>query len=60
MGGDAMIGLTAVAAQALAPSGQVLVNGEIWQAESSSPAAAGETVRVRALRDLTLLVDRIP
>ncbi len=60
MGGDAMIGQIAVVTQPLAPSGQVMVNGEIWQAESATPAAAGERVRVRGLRDLTLLVERVP
>jgi membrane-bound serine protease (ClpP class) len=58
MGGDAMIGLIAVVTQPLAPLGQVMVNGELWQAESASPAAAGEQVRVCGLRDLTLLVER--
>jgi membrane-bound serine protease (ClpP class) len=60
MGGDAMIGQIAVVTQPLAPSGQVMVNGELWQAESSVPAALGEQVRVRGLRDLTLLVERVP
>jgi membrane-bound serine protease (ClpP class) len=60
MGGDAMIGQIAVVTEPLAPSGQVMVNGELWQAESATPAARGEHVRVRALRDLTLLVDRVP
>ena len=60
MGGDAMIGQIAVVTEPLAPSGQVMVNGELWQAESATPAARGEQVRVRALRDLTLLVDRVP
>jgi len=60
MGGDAMIGQIAVVTQELAPSGQVMVNGELWQAESATPAARGEHVRVRALRDLTLLVERVP
>ena len=59
MGGDAMIGLIAVVTQPLAPSGQVMVNGELWQAESVTPAAPGERVRVRGLRDLTLLVERV-
>jgi membrane-bound serine protease (ClpP class) len=58
-GGDAMVGLIAVVTQPLAPTGQVLVNGELWQAESADPAAAGERVRVRGLRDLTLLVERV-
>jgi membrane-bound serine protease (ClpP class) len=60
LGGDAMIGQIAVVTQPLAPSGQVMVNGELWQAESATPAAKGEQVRVRGLRDLTLLVERIP
>jgi membrane-bound serine protease (ClpP class) len=60
MGGDAMIGQIAVVTQPLAPSGQVMVNGELWQAESVTPAALGEQVRVRGLRDLTLLVERVP
>jgi membrane-bound serine protease (ClpP class) len=59
LGGDAMIGLIAVVTQPLAPTGQVLVNGELWQAESATPAAKGEQVRVRGLRDLTLLVERV-
>jgi membrane-bound serine protease (ClpP class) len=59
-GVDAMIGEIAVVIQPLAPSGQVMVNGEIWQAESATPAAPGERVRVRELRDLTLLVERVP
>ncbi len=60
MGGDAMIGQIAVVTQPLAPTGQVMVNGELWQAESAVPAAPGEYVRVRGLRDLTLLVERVP
>ncbi len=57
---DALIGLTAIAQQPLAPSGQVLVHGELWQAESSLPVAPGEPVQVRGVHDLTLLVERIP
>ena len=60
MGGDAMIGQIAVVTQPLAPKGQVMVNGELWQAESATPAALGEQVRVQGLRDLTLLVERVP
>jgi membrane-bound serine protease (ClpP class) len=60
MGGDAMIGQIAVVTQPLGPIGQVMVNGELWQAESATPAALGEQVRVRGLRDLTLLVERVP
>jgi membrane-bound serine protease (ClpP class) len=60
VGGEAMIGQIAVVTQPLAPRGQVLVNGEIWLAESATPAAPGDHVRVRELRDLTLLVERVP
>ncbi len=60
VGVDALIGQTAVAQQPLSPSGQVLVHGELWQAESPVPIAPGEKVQVRAVRNLTLLVDRIP
>ncbi|HEY4047735.1 MAG TPA: nodulation protein NfeD [Acidobacteriaceae bacterium] len=60
VGGEALIGQIAVVTQPLAPNGQVLVHGELWQAESPTPAEKGEHVRVRARRELTLLVDRIP
>jgi membrane-bound serine protease (ClpP class) len=60
MGVDALIGLTAIAQQPLAPAGQVLVHGELWQAESRIPVAPGEPVRVHGVRNLTLLVERIP
>lgn len=60
MGGEALIGQIGVVTQPLAPGGQVMLNGEIWQAESQTPTERGERVRVLALRDLTLLVERIP
>jgi membrane-bound serine protease (ClpP class) len=56
----ALIGNIGIAQQPLAPRGQILAHGELWQAESSDPAAAGEQVRVRSVDGLTLLVDRIP
>jgi membrane-bound serine protease (ClpP class) len=59
-GVDALIGQTAVAQQPLTPNGQVLVHGELWQAEAITPISVGERVKVRAVRNLTLLVDRIP
>jgi membrane-bound serine protease (ClpP class) len=60
MGADALIGETAIVTQPLTPNGQVMLHGELWQAESTTPAQNGDKVRVRALRDLTLLVERIP
>ncbi|WP_158747949.1 nodulation protein NfeD [Acidobacterium sp. S8] len=59
-GADALIGSIAIAQQPLEPRGQVMVHGELWFAESPSPIAPGERVRVRAVRNLTLLVERIP
>ena len=59
-GPAALIGLIAIAQQPLSPRGQVLVHGELWQAESPTPVAPGERVLVRAVQSLTLLVERIP
>ncbi len=59
-GPEALIGSIAIAQQPLEPRGQVMVHGELWFAESPSPIAPGERVRVCAVRNLTLLVERIP
>jgi membrane-bound serine protease (ClpP class) len=59
-GPEALIGNIGIAQQPLAPRGQILVHGELWQAESSDPAVAGEQVRVRSVDGLTLLVERVP
>lgn len=59
-GPQALLGETGIAQQPLAPRGQILVHGELWQAESTSPISSGDSVRVRAVRDLTLLVERVP
>ena len=60
LGAEALIGQIAVVTKPLEPEGMVMLNGEIWQAESRTPAARGEHVRVLGLRELTLLVERIP
>jgi membrane-bound serine protease (ClpP class) len=59
-GPQALIGDIGIAQQPLTPRGQVLIHGELWQAESAHPAAPGDQVRVRSVDGLTLLVDRIP
>lgn len=59
-GPEALIGSIAIAQQPLEPRGQVMVHGELWFAESPAPVSPGERVRVRAVRNLTLLVERIP
>jgi membrane-bound serine protease (ClpP class) len=42
----------------LSPRGKVFVHGEIWDAVADEPVAAGETVEVVAVRNLTLAVRR--
>jgi membrane-bound serine protease (ClpP class) len=59
LGPEALVGAEAVAQQPIAPRGQVLVHGELWIAESSTPVAAGDHVRVRAVQGLTLLVEPV-
>jgi membrane-bound serine protease (ClpP class) len=41
------------------PTGQVRIGGEIWEARCEDGADARETVRVVAVRGLTLLVERV-
>jgi membrane-bound serine protease (ClpP class) len=57
-GGEALVGTTAVAQTALNPNGHVLVRGELWQAHSQIPIAAGETVRILNRTGLLLEVER--
>ena len=55
----AMVGLTGKAKEALDPSGYVEIRGELWRAqveEESTAIRAGETVEVREVRGLTLIV----
>jgi membrane-bound serine protease (ClpP class) len=40
-------------------AGQILVHGELWQATSASPVGNGESVRVRSVEGLTLLVEPV-
>jgi membrane-bound serine protease (ClpP class) len=58
-GSAGMIGRLAVARSALAPEGQVQVDGEIWQAVTGGETIpAGEKVHVTAVEGLTLRVSR--
>ncbi len=52
-----LIGEVGVAQTALSPLGKVFVHGEIWNAVSSAPLAAGEAVVVRKVEGLELTVD---
>jgi membrane-bound serine protease (ClpP class) len=59
-GEQGMEGEVGVAQTALSPSGKVFVHGEIWDAVSSVPVAAGESVVVRKVDGLRLRVDPAP
>lgn len=56
-GAEAMIGMRAEVVSPMHPMGQVRVNGELWEARSTVGADAGETVVVRGMEGLTLVVD---
>jgi membrane protein implicated in regulation of membrane protease activity len=59
----ALVGERAIAQETLAPDGYVRIGAELWRAELPSgaqPVARGASVRVRAVRGLTLLVEADP
>jgi membrane-bound serine protease (ClpP class) len=59
VGGSALVGQTGVARGALSPEGQVLVQGELWQAVArGAPVAEGARVRVVDANGLTLTVEK--
>jgi membrane protein implicated in regulation of membrane protease activity len=54
-----LVGQSAVAIEAIAPTGYVRLAGELWRAELEDPTARvqpGERVTVRSARGLTLIV----
>jgi membrane-bound serine protease (ClpP class) len=58
-GESAMVGRVGVTRSALAPEGQVMIDGELWRAVSQDgTVAAGEPVQVAAIDGLTLKVIR--
>ncbi len=60
-GGVSLVGQLATVATGLHPGGQVLIQGERWQARlEGGSAEAGEQVRVTAQRGLVLDVERAP
>jgi membrane-bound serine protease (ClpP class) len=56
-GVSAMQNAIGVALTELSPKGQVFVHGEYWNAVSAKPVAAGASVRVIRVQDLTLEVE---
>ncbi len=59
-GAQGLVGEIGTAQSALSPQGKVFVHGELWDAVSSANLAAGETVVVRRVDGLQLLVDPVP
>lgn len=58
-GAHSIVGAQGIVEKPLAPLGYIRVRGELWQAEmvgDSRPIDRGETVQVRGIRGLTLLV----
>ncbi len=58
-GSETLLGALAVVQTALVPTGQILLRGELWQAQSTLPIAAGKTVRVLSREGLLLTVERV-
>jgi membrane-bound serine protease (ClpP class) len=52
-----LVGATGEVTERLAPSGQIRVLGELWQARSSLELPPGSSVRVVAVHGLTLEVE---
>ena len=57
-GSEGMIGRTGVAISDVAPEGKVRVMGQIWNATSADPLAAGDEIQVTATEGLRLHVAR--
>ena len=57
VGVQTMVGRRGEAITALAPAGQVKIDGEIWEARAPAGAKAGDPVRVTRVEGLTLEVE---
>ena len=53
-GVEALVGEEVEVVEGCAPLGRVRLRGELWNARSATPLAAGETARVAAIDGLTL------
>lgn len=58
VGAETLIGELAEVVTRCAPLGQARLQGEIWRARCDETAERGEVVRVVALEELTLVVER--
>jgi membrane-bound serine protease (ClpP class) len=60
VGVERLIGASAEVVTALAPTGQVRLDGEIWRAHAEARAQVGDTVRITSVKGLTLEVEPAP
>ncbi len=59
-GGEEMVGQEAMVKKTLSPAGEVFLMGELWKAQlESGTALPGEKVRVRSIKGLVLIVEKI-
>ena len=58
-GREGMQGAVGKALTSLEPQGTVFVQGTRWNAQSTNPIAAGETIRVVQVEGLTLTVEKV-
>jgi membrane protein implicated in regulation of membrane protease activity len=58
VGAETLVGRRAVVVRALAPRGQVKLDGETWEARSGAEIPPGEEVVVTAIEGLVLEVER--
>jgi membrane protein implicated in regulation of membrane protease activity len=59
VGAGTLVGRTAVVVRALAPRGQVKLDGEVWEARASTDVEPGREVVVTAIEGLVLDVEAI-
>jgi membrane protein implicated in regulation of membrane protease activity len=57
VGAESFVGRTAVVTADCMPTGQVRIDGELWQARCRGGAGVGDEVVVRELDGLTLVVE---
>jgi membrane protein implicated in regulation of membrane protease activity len=58
VGAESLMGVEARVIERCSPNGKAAIRGEIWNARCEAGAEVGETVVVRGLQGLTLLVER--
>lgn len=59
-GREGMIGLTARAQTDIAPTGKIVVRGELWNATSAEPIKKGEEVKILTVENLKIHVRKKP